>query len=295
MKTPVIRISGALLAAGLSYLALTTFPAPGAGSGDSKRSSETRKMVEAARGDITKGEFELALHPSLELHKQFPQNHVYMEQLATVYGHLRKYADEAAMWEEYLVYSPVPIEGCPQVGVAWRNLGQTAKAMDAFRRCLGFEANNPDVFYQLAYTSERSDPKTAEATYRKGLQYAPTDSDLILGLGRVQLRQGNTAMAEKAAQAVLARLPDNADALLLAGLALSRLDKTEDARRLLEHGAAVSPGYTDIHLALAALAERRRDIPGAIAKYERVLQLDPENGEASIRLAALRSAKGPKR
>lgn len=286
METSVIRLSSSLLAAAFAYLAFTGFPPPGAGS--KPQSEATRLMMASARDNFDRGEYVLALPPAQELHRFFPENHIYIEQLTNIYNRLRRYPEEAAMWELYLQYSPVPIEGCPQVGIAWRNQGLADKAINALKRCLALEPNNPDVIYQLGYTSEHSSPNAAAELYRQGLRHQPDNADLILGLARIGLNQGRSAQAASEAMRVLQKVPDNTDALLLAGLALTRLDRLDEAQRLLERGAVLSPRYADMEVALGAVAERRRDFPSAIRHYEKALQLNPENRDASFRLEQLR-------
>lgn len=295
METSVIRLSSSLLAAAFAYLALTGFPPPGTGS--KPQSEVTRRMMASARDNFDRGEYVLALPPAQELHRLFPENHIYIEQLANIYNRLRRYPEEAEMWELYLQYSPVPIEGCPQVGIAWRNQALADKAINALKRCLALEPNNPDVIYQLGYTSEHSSPNAAAELYHQGLRHQPDNADLILGLARIGLNQGRSAQAASEAMRVLQKVPDNTDALLLAGLALTRLDRLDEAQRLLERGALLSPRYADLQVALAAIFERRRDFPAAILHYEKALQLDPENRDASFRLEQLRlrtPSRGPR-
>ena len=58
------------------------------------------------------------------------------------------------------------------------------------------------------------------------------------------------AEARRAADAVLARFPSNADALLLAGLAAERQGRPQDARTYLERALAAAENYVDVHIAL---------------------------------------------
>ena len=67
--------------------------------------------------------------------------------------------------------------------------------------------------------------------------------------------QGPVALAHEAAARILARAPDNVDALLVMGLALVREGQPRKARLLFEKGAALSDAYADFHLALGRMAE----------------------------------------
>jgi predicted Zn-dependent protease len=54
-----------------------------------------------------------ALAPTLKLHQSNPENHIYIAQLADIYGRLGRYREESPMWEEFLDRAPMPIEGLP--------------------------------------------------------------------------------------------------------------------------------------------------------------------------------------
>ena len=83
------------------------------------------------------------------------------------------------------------------------------------------------------------------------------------------------AEARRAADAVLARFPSNADALLLAGLVAERQGRQQDARTYLERALAAAENYVDVHIALGRVeagAGRRAE---ARRHFERAIELDP--------------------
>jgi tetratricopeptide (TPR) repeat protein len=259
MDTPVIRTMGALLCLGLSYSVLTEWNPRSGPRVSADDTGKTASLMAEYTLHRDKGEHQAALEPARRLYLDHPRNHVYIEQLATVDQALGKYQEAAELWEQYLQYAPTPIEGCPQIGVAYRQAGQKERAVDALKRCLAFEANNPDVLYYLGDTYQSlGHVAEAEAAYRKGLSVAPNDPDLVLGLARIDLQRGQAARAAAAAAKVLERWPDNSDALLVAGLAAIRNNRLAEARRYLERGARISGRYADIQLALASLTERER-------------------------------------
>ncbi|MFO0983149.1 MAG: YaiO family outer membrane beta-barrel protein [Planctomycetota bacterium] len=71
------------------------------------------------RPDGARKRYQEALAPSLEL-QRVPGNHVYLERLAEIYDHLGRFAEEAAMWEQYLLHAPTPVEACPRISEAYR-------------------------------------------------------------------------------------------------------------------------------------------------------------------------------
>jgi tetratricopeptide (TPR) repeat protein len=199
------------------------------------------------------------------LHKEFEDNAVYSADLARIRHSQRRYDEEAALWEEYMQHSPTPVEGCPQMGAAYRSSGDSVKALDAQKRCWEFEPTNSDMILFYALELEHNgDKKKAHDLYQKGHEGSPHYSDLTVGLARTEMSLGRTAEARILILQALERSPDSADALLAAGMILSRSGDRVAARRYLQHGVEVSPNYEEMRNAFLALggaasgAEKRR-------------------------------------
>ena len=255
MDTAVIRISGALLCLGLSWRVLTDWdPKP---FGDRSQQVAVSALMKQAEKFNDEQQYAKAVKATEALYLTDPANYIYAGLLATAKQGLHEYQAAAGLWEEYLRNAPVPGEACPQIGLAYRDAGQTAKALDALQRCLAFEPKNPDILYALGATYMETDSRAeAESAFRKGLSLAADDADLSLGLGRLALRRGKAGEAAGVAAAVLKRQSENSDALLLAGMAATDQGRLADARRFLEHAARVTSRDTDIRAALARVQAR---------------------------------------
>jgi len=261
--TPAPRIALSLTVVGLFYWALFTGhtpapvvpSAPGAVSGIA--TDVAKGLVAEAKKAIASGDYAAALPPALALHEAFPSSHIYIAQLATTHHHLKQPAEEAALWEEYLVKAPSPGSACPHLGLAYRAQGMPDKAIDAFERCLALDPSNPDSILYLALAEEREGhvEKAAEL-FQRGLALAPRYPDLRLGLARIDLRAGRAAKAKASALVVLESSPDNTDALFVAGLACLKTGEPATARKYLERGLELSPGNADLTQALAQLGTR---------------------------------------
>lgn len=258
--TPALRIPLPLAVVGLFYWALFTghTPAPPAQVTATGMAADVAKgLVAEARASMSRGDYAKALEPARKLHDAYPSSHIYVEQLATTYHHLKRPVEEAALWEEYLLKAPHPGGACPHLGFAYRAQGKEDKAIDAFERCLALDPDDPDSILYLALANERAGrAEKAAELYKRGLTLAPEYADLRLGLARIGLRNGRVGEARAAALHVLKSSPDNTDALLVAGLACLRTGETAKARTYLERGLELSPGNSDLTQALAQLAAR---------------------------------------
>lgn len=225
---------------------------------------DVRVLREKGQGLLDKERYDDADDIYARLHKEFADNAVYSANLARIRHAQKRYDEEAALWEEYIQHSPTPVEGCPQMGSAYRSAGDSVKALDAQKRCWEFEPTNSDMILFYALELEHTgDKKKAHDLYQKGHEISPRYSDLTVGLARTEMSLGRTAEARTLILQALERSPDSADALLAAGMILARSGDRVAARRYLQHGVEVSPNYEEMRIAFLALggssgAEKRR-------------------------------------
>jgi len=290
-KAQPLPLAASLLALGAFYWGLFRLQLPDANS-VALTPEKSQELQDESAVMRRFGKWNRALAPTLRLHAAYPENHIYIGQLAEIYDHMGRYADESAMWEAYVEHAPRPIEACPQIGQAYEKQGKETRAIAAFEKCLTFEANNPDSLFYLARALERSgQTDRAASLYQLGVAASPGYSDLETGLARMRLRQGKPEEARDLAAAVVRQSPNNTDALLVLGLACQRLGDRTGARNYLERGVKLADTYVDFHLALANMAEQDANLDSAIEHYQRVADLDKTNTEAARRLALLRRAR----
>lgn len=297
--TAIIRIIAPALALGCYLWALSSGdPTIGrdsdpTGSGTVLTVEESRQILEESRLLRRQGQNQKALEDLLKLHSAYPENHIYLQDLATLYEQMGKPREEAEYWEEFVRHAPLPIEGCPQIGQAYEKQGLRTQATDAFRRCLSFEPNNPDSIFQLAHSLEvERQYAESEELYERGMAVEPQYVDMQTGLARVQLRQGRIADAQKTAAKVVAAHPNDPDALLVLALISWRQGNTAQAKLYLERGIQVSDRSAELHEVLGRIAEQTGDLHTAVHEYSAALALDGDNQEiAQRRNAILRSAK----
>jgi tetratricopeptide (TPR) repeat protein len=243
-------------------------------------------LLARTQAALRNNQFEEASHPLEELTRIQPKNHVYWWQRATVLAELRRANEEADVLEQFVKVAPLPGEACPQLPFVYRDLGKNAEALDAFKRCAAFSPDDlQDAFYYgYALERELQNDKAFEvyqAALKKGVS-----ADLESGLGRMFLRKGKPAAALQTVQPALQRNPENSDALLVAGIAFTRLGKYRDAKTMLDR-AAVRHDDSDIQYALGVVAEVTGHRKEALAHYESSIAFDAKNDDAKNRRALL--------
>lgn len=268
MDIPFIRFAFPLLIMYMFWSMLVTNPWVEESDDDS---NPNRLSVTKAQDILLKtkklmlaGKLQEALPGAEQLYRAFPENHIYIEQLAQIYDSAQRWPESAAMWEHYLQYAPTPTDGCPMLGFAYENMNEPEKAFKAHERCWQFEQNNSDMIFFYAHGLERQgEYARAMQLYQQGLKRSPNYPDLRIGLARAQMQTGQLAAARKEIDSVLMRRPDNTDALVVSGMLYARFGKTSAALAELEHAHRMSPGYREVEI---MLGQMRAQLPRPTAK-----------------------------
>ena len=142
---------------------------------------------------------------------------------------------------------------------------------------MSFDPRNSEQLFFLGRAYEHAG-RTVDATarYSQAAAIDPSNTDVLLGLGRLALRENKVAEARRAADQVLARFPVQrrraAAGRTRGGTAEPAAGRTARLRARARRG---TENYVDVHIALGRVeagAGRRAE---ARRHFERALELDP--------------------
>jgi tetratricopeptide (TPR) repeat protein len=120
----------------------------------------------------------------------------------------------------------------------------------------------------------------AEARFRLALEHRPDFAEAHANLGLVALARGDTAEAMQHLERALDLDPELSAAWADLGVARERAGDADRAREAYEQALAIEPGLRSARRNLAFLLARGSAFREARAHLLRLVELDPEDGEA---------------
>jgi tetratricopeptide (TPR) repeat protein len=162
-------------------------------------------------------------------------------------------------------------------------------------------AGLPHAVYEVTFTCEGYAPKQDEwklEAPQERMQRVDVPDVVLVSQAKVQeiqalketeaavkdaaerLRQGDPDAAIAGLSGLLAKQPDDVNALFLLGLGYVRKQMHREALAPLTRVTELSPGFAGAWLELGVCQRKLGDAPRALAAYEKALELDPQNADA---------------
>jgi tetratricopeptide (TPR) repeat protein len=179
--------------------------------------------------------------------------------------------------------------GLPARAVELCEEGHYAEASDLLRPLAEREPADPDIWLLLAQVelaAEKYERALEAAAHTHDLAPSYALADVIAGVALLKLGRADEALA-RARRAVAADPHDPAAVDLLARV-LSVAGSHDEAQAVAAHGVELAPHEARAHLTAGIVAAAARERDAARASFREVLAIDPANGAAQHELARLR-------
>src|SRR3989449_6612564 len=162
---------------------------------------------------------------------------------------------------------------------------QYREALIEYANVLQLDRANPRAIRQLAFAHYQLGQIGQAFPYLvKSQELDPVDPEVRLKLGNIYLVARQPAEARKQVAAVLGKDPKNFEALLLWAGTATTPQEVDSAIQRLEQARADYGDRAKLHLALASLYLRKKDLAGAEHAFEQAVARDPKSVEAHLAL-----------
>ena len=167
---------------------------------------------------------------------------------------------------------------CMALGGLMIRLGRSEEAIAQFREAITLDPKNVHLHQRLADTLyQAGELDGAEQSYRTVLSLDPGQNSIRGTLAVVIGRRGRHDEALAMIAEAMASTPDDPHMMSKQAYLLTEKGALKEARAVLERAVDIAPSLAGLHGGLADLSEREGDRIGALAAYQKAMQLEGSN------------------
>ncbi|WP_299471643.1 tetratricopeptide repeat protein [uncultured Roseibium sp.] len=169
-------------------------------------------------------------------------------------------------------------------GLSYQKSGEIEKAQRCYKQVLKKVPNNADALHLLGVTYRQLGyPKRAVEFIQKAIGANANQAPFYANLARAMMDIGTDpgsllAVSEKA----LSLNPHEKEALNIKGIALTRLEQSEEAEAIFQRLIVAYPDFGDVYRNYGILLRQNKDYPKALVFFQKAIQLTPDNPQNYI-------------
>jgi len=195
-------------------------------------------------------------------------------------------------YEEVLRRRPKNTVALKVAADLYRGKGEPAKAAAYYEKLRRMAPDDPRPWFLLGasyYEAGRLD--AAERMFTEGARFPGMLGDAYSNLGAIAVRRGDPKQAIWFLSRAATRRPGKAGVRYNYALALSAVQRYDDALREVTAATAAAPQDAEIRFFSGVVALRMGRLADATAAFEETLRLDPNHASAKHNLALLESLR----
>ncbi len=194
---------------------------------------------------------------------------------------LGQYDKAIQYYENALRVDPGMVKADYNLALTYIRMKRTAEAVTILRRLLASDPKNTTVMAALGWAYHQMGKDTdALAQYDAILAISPADQNALYDSGIILWKMEKNADALERFRKVLAIAPDDTDSLFAAGSILLSNDQPADASDMLSRYVEKKADDIDAWYLIAAAAERLQKYSRALEAYDKIVAIDPKQGNA---------------
>ena len=243
--------------------------------------SPTRHLRDTAAAHFAAGRLAEAAAAYGQLLARAPNDSHAHHQLGTIRLQLGDSAEAQRLLTAALRLDPDKAETWLHLGMAAQNLGQMDAAMAHYRQALSVQPDHAAALFRLAVLLRHQRRHgEALAALDRCLVLVPREETVLQLRGEVKFETHDMDGAQADFAAVLAVNPDAVQALLYRGVALSALQRPDEALAAMDRAALLAPRRAEIPFNRGVMLESLGRADEALAAYDAAIRINPGHADA---------------
>ncbi len=201
--------------------------------------------------------------------------------LGNAYAELGQYEKAISEFQAALNLDPAFVKADYNLALAYVHVKRTGDAVSVLKRLLAADPQNTQLLSALGWAYHLSGKdEDALAEYMSVISLSPADLNALYNSGIILWKLNRQHEAMDQFTALLSKSPDDTDALYAAGSLLLSMDDPAASGDMLARYLAKKPDDTEGWYLVAAGAERQKKYGRALEAFEKIVAIDPAQGDA---------------
>ena len=237
-----------------------------------------KKNWQKATSALEKADYKSAISLLLKIQKKIPPESGVQFALSEAFAGAGKLSAAVRECRVGVEIAPHSLEGWLHLGRLSLAIEDGPGALEAFQKARAIDGINLHAISgQAEAFAMAEDFDSAAKIFTEGLEIAPHHVELTIALARTYDAGGKFEQAEEVLRDACRASPDQISLWLTLGFALRGWDRIEDAQASCEEARQHHPDSEELLAQAAGFAYEIRDLDKAVALYQELLKLNPDN------------------
>ena len=242
---------------------------------------------------FNQGQFTQAVAQAEAMAQSFPKSFFVWNLLAAAQASLGETAKALEGFRKTIELNPNYADGHSNLGAMLVRQGKLAEAAASFKRTLEIKPDYAEAYNNLGNIL-KGQGKLDEAleSYKRALEIKPDYPVAYNNLGNALKDQGKLDEAVASCKRALEIKPDFAEAYINLGNALKEQGKLDEAVASYKQALEIKPDYPVAYNNLGTVLTKQGKLDEAVASYKRALEIKPDYAEAHNNLGTALTEQG---
>ena len=230
---------------------------------------------------FNKRQFQIVLKKTVSLTKQYPQSFYIWSLLGTAAVQLRMPKEAMQAFRKAIYINPNNPEILNNMGNLLKNEGKLDDALKAFKKALSFNPNFAEAYSNMATVMHAKGMLSqALKAYQKAITIKPNFFEALSNLGNIFKEQGKINKAIQAYYKAISINPNYAEAYYNLGICFNLEDKIQEALKVYQKAIALKPNYYLAQNNIGTILHKLGKFDEAIKFYNKAISINPNYAEA---------------
>ena len=242
---------------------------------------------------FNQGQFTQAVAQAEAMAQSFPKSFFVWNLLAAAQASLGETAKALEGFRKTIELNPNYADGHSNLGAMLVRQGKLAEAAASFKRTLQIKPDYAEAYNNLGNIL-KGQGKLDEAleSYKRALEIKPDYPVAYNNLGNALKDQGKLDEAVASCKRALEIKPDFAEAYINLGNALKEQGKLDEAVASYKQALEIKPDYPVAYNNLGTVLTKQGKLDEAVASYKRALEIKPDYAEAHNNFGTVLTKQG---